>query len=113
MQNGLPVLDGEAMSLVPPNDGPRLDGVFWTNFFSGGGICGEFSSCSHTYIEWTYVLSPGRRYTYSTNSSSGGATNTVIAATSYGGESSNSDSGTYRIEKNIITFSKDNGTSRA
>ena len=97
----MPVLDGDAMIPVAASMDPLLEGHYWANYFSGTGFCGPYSSCSSTYIEWTYVFSTDGRFVYSTDSQS-------LAS-----NASESDRGNYEIAGNTITFRYDDGIARS
>ena len=110
LENGVPVLEGEAMSPVVSGI-TTLDGHFWANYFYSVGVCiGEYAVCSSTYLEWEYLFTPDGRFEYTSSDQSMGSSNFGdMGGASYGGGGSEYNSGGYTITGNVIELRFDDG----
>ncbi len=110
VENGVPVLDGEAMYPVVSGI-TSLDGDFWANYFWSMGFCmGEYSSCSSTYLEWEYIFTPEGRFEYGSSNQSLMSSNFGdMGGVNAGSSGSDYESGGYTIEGNTIELRFDNG----
>ena len=110
LENGVPLLEGEAMSPVVSGI-TTLNGDFWANYFYSVGMCiGEYAVCSSTYIEWEYIFTPDGRFEYK-------GSNQNLASSNFGdmggvnasGGGSEYETGSYTITGNVIEMRYDNG----